>query len=288
MNPTFHRLIELFGVVESQSTEETAPAVEVHGLDSEESSILGSQRLSEGDYEAAIAHFRKSVEQSGEKDLSRLLDLGGAYEAAGMEPQALRQYRKALRAKGDAPEPLLGAAQIYKRDAKWNQAITELESALAKEPNNAFYQHKLAEIFRETGHKQKALQAAMAAVATNPADSFYHYWMGELLLEMDRPKDAIQAYRAAIELSPGDDHMILRASIAFWRMGRREEAVKAVRLASDLDPEQLLHYGVLALYLTEMGDVQAALAEKKRAEDMDSYDQDLLVRHAKACHIDLT
>lgn len=274
-------------MTEAASPETAALPPLKHGQDAEESSILGGQKLAEGDYEAAIEHFKKSVEQSSPDDLLRLLDLGGAYEAAGLEPQALRQFRKALRAKEDAPEPLLAAAQIYKRDAKWSQAIHELEEALAKDPNNAFYQHKLAEIFLETGHRQRALEASLAAVAANPADSFYHYWTAELLLDMGRFQDALEAYRAAIELSPGDDHFVLRASIAFWRLDRREEAVKAIRLASDLDPEQMVCYGVLGIYLAEMGDMAGAMAEQKKAANMDRYDHDLVRRHALASGIEL-
>lgn len=250
------------------------------GDDAVESSQLGGLSLSEGDYERAIEHFKRAIDQTEGADPLRRLDLGGAYEFADMEPQALRQYRTALRAKADAPEPHLGIAELYKRDGRRRHAIAELEAALAANPNNAFYQFKLAELHLELGEKARALVAIQHAVADSPADSFYHYWMGDLLIRMKRYPEALDAFRAAIELSPGDDFLYVRAAVAFWLDGKHPEAVKSVRLAGDLDPDKLVYHGILELFLSEMGlDAEADL-EAKSAAKMDAYDQDLLTRFA--------
>ena len=283
MNPSYKQIADLFGMsvpVPAGGLEVSTSTRKPKGDNAVESSQLGGLSLSEGDYERAIEHFKRAIDQTEGNDPMRQLDLGGAYEFADMEPQALRQYRTALRARADAPEPHLGIAELYKRDGRRRSAIVELEAALAANPANAFYQFKLAELHMDLGEKERALVAIQHAVAAAPSDSFYHHWMGDLLIKMKRYSEALDAFRAAVELSPGDDFLYIRAAVAFWLEGKRPEAVKSVRLAGDLDPDKHIYHGILELFLSEMGLETEADLEAKSALKMDRYDQDLLDRFA--------
>lgn len=281
MNPSYRQISDLFGL---PAADPGAPSPSTFrkqkGETALESAEIGGLSLSEGDWEKAIEHFRRAVEQSEGNDPLRQLDLGGAFEYADMEPQALRQYRAALRVREHAPEPHLGISELYKREGRRRQAIEELEASLAENRENPFYQFKLAELHRDLGQRARALGAIQHAVTLAPADSFYHYWMGDLLIEMREPDRALEAIRAAIELSPGDDFLYVRAAAAFWLAGRRTEAVKSIRLASDLDPEKHLYHGILEVFLSEMGLDEEADQEASRAAKMDAYDRDLLGRFA--------
>jgi tetratricopeptide (TPR) repeat protein len=278
MEPTRKDIADLFSVVVDPEPEIEEVPRKSKGVNAEESVELGSQSLTEGDYEKAIEHFRRAVEQRDPNDVQGRIDLAGAYEFAEMAPEALRQYEKALRVRRDQPEPLLGLSQVYKRYARYKDSLTQLEEALAIEPRNAFYQFKLAEILREIGDKEAALSAARLAVSLAPVDPFYHYWVGDLLIEMGRFDTALEALRAALELSPGDDYLYLRTASAFWGAGRKQEAVKAIRLASDLDPDKHLYHGILELLQREMGLVEDAAQETERAAKMDDYDREALRR----------
>lgn len=281
MNPNFMQIADLFGLTAQGSPDPAAIGPrKSRGDTAQESGELGGLSLSEGDYEKAIEHFRRAVDQSGASDPAFILDLGGAYEYADMEPQALRQYRAALRVRQNAAEALLGVAELYKRDGRRRQALVELEQALQANPNHAYCHFKLAELHLELGGTQQALASIQHAIAGAPTDAFYHSWMGDLLIRMRDYAGALDAFRAAIELSPGDDYLYLRAAAAFWLGGRQAEAVKAIRLASDLDPEKDLYHGILEVLLSEMGLDEESDLEAKRAAKMDAYDQDKLARYA--------
>ncbi|HEY3782640.1 MAG TPA: tetratricopeptide repeat protein [Fimbriimonadaceae bacterium] len=280
MEPTRKDIADLFSVeIDSEPEIEESPR-RTKGDNAEESVELGSQSLTEGDFEKAIEHFRRAVEQRDPNDVQGRVDLAGAYEFAEMAPEALRQYEIALRVRRDQPEPLLGLSQVYKRYARYKDSVRQLEEALALEPRNAFYQFKLAEILREIGDKEAALTAARMAVSLAPVDPFYHYWVGDLLIDLRQYDEALEALRAALELSPGDDYLYLRTASAFWGAGRQQEAVKAIRLASDLDPDKHLYHGILELLQTEMGLKEEASQEKERASKMDDYDREALRRFA--------
>jgi tetratricopeptide (TPR) repeat protein len=285
--PSQKQIADLFTVVYNKSQDIDAPVRKTRGDTAEESNELGTLSLTEGDYEKAIEHFRRAVEQSETVAPEALINLAGAYEFADMAPQALRQYEKALRIQSDSTEPRLGLSQLYKRNARYKESLQHLEQALKVNPRNAFMRFKMAEILREIGERDAALVAAQLAVAAGPSDSFYHYWYGDLLIEAKQYEEALGALRAAIELSPGDDYLYLKAAIAFWGAGKRQEAVKSVRLASDLDPDKHLYHGLLELLLSEMELNEEADLEAERSSQMDDYDRDALHRIADSMGLEV-
>jgi tetratricopeptide (TPR) repeat protein len=279
MNPSFRQIAELFNVVELEGDADTkALKNALQGKTAKESEDLGKLRLSEGDYQNAIRHFKESISQRDTEDPAILVDLAGAYDYGDLELQAFRQYKKALKANSESSESLLGLADILRRSGRFRDSIAELEKAIRLEPGNAYYHMKLAEALREMGEPTKALAAAQYAVVVQPDEPFYHYWIGDLLIQMKRYEEALQSFRAAIELSPGDDHLYLRVSVAFWKTGRKVEAIKAIRLASDLDTEKVVYAGMLEALLRANGQQEEADMEVERAEKMDRYDTDIVRR----------
>lgn len=276
--PSYKVIADLFKVEQPADLEIVEEKRKKEGDTAAESEELGRQSLVDGDFENAIRHFKKAVEQRDPNDIKARIDLAGAYEYSDQYPQAMRQYEKALRLQADASEPLVGISDLYKRYGRFRDAIVSLEAAVEKEPGNAYYHIKLAEALRDAGERRRALTAAQNAVLAKPDEAFYHYWIGDLMVQMGQYDDALESYRAAIELSPGDDFLYLRAAIAFWRADRRPEAIKAVRLASDLDPSKNLYHGLLGILYEEMEQLDEAHLESDRAEMMDRYDHDILGR----------
>ena len=278
MEPTFKVIADLFQVAQPTDLEIQENGGKRHGDTAEESSILGKQALSQGDVTTAIRHFKEALHKAGPDDVALRIDLGGAYEYGDDYPQALRQYEKALRTKDELTEPIVGAADLYRRYGRFKDSILKLEEAIQKEPENPHLRFKLAQTLRDARERTRALASAQQAVRLVPDSAFYHYWIGDLLIEMERFDEALDSLRAAIEISPGDDFLYLRAAVAFWRAGRRPEALKSVRLASDLDPEKHMYHGLIGILLDEMDQLDESKLESDRAAKMDRYDHDMLGR----------
>ena len=278
MEPAYKTIADLFAVAQPDQLDVQPNAKKKEGRNAQESEELGRQSLSEGDYEAAIRHFRSAVAQRDPEDIASRIDLAGAYDYGDQYPAAMRQYEKALRIRQDAVEPHVGISDLYRRYGRFRDSIERLEEAIKLDADNAYLRIKLAEALRDAGEPKRALIAAQQAVVVQPAEPFYHYWIGDLLIQLKRFEEALDSLRAAIELSPGDDFLYLRAAVAFWGADRRQEAIKAVRLASDLDPAKHVYHGLLGILLEETGMTEEATLESGRASKMDRYDHDTLAR----------
>ena len=278
MEPDFKVIADLFAVAQPSAEEIAENPRKKHGETPEESDALGGQFLGENNVAEAVRHFKEAAAQREQGDIVSTMHLAGALDYGDETPQAVRQYRRALRAKADAAEPHVGLSDAYKRYGRFGDAVRAMDEAIEREPHNAFYRIKLAETLRDAGFPKRSVAAAQGAVIERPDEAFYHYWLGDQLVSMGEDEDALASLRAAIELSPGDDHLFLRAAVPFWRLGRRAAAVKSVRLASDLDPAKHLYHGLLGIMLEEMDQDAEAAQESERAGRMDRYDPQLLFR----------
>lgn len=281
MAPDFDAIRQLFDMAPPEPSRVRGKK----GKNAEQSLEFGRTAMGDADYETAIEHFRTAVEQSDSKHPWALMDLGAAYEAAGLVPQAFRQYEraKAIEASGEAS---LAVAAIYRQaGGRGADALRELHAAVEAEPENAYARHKLAEQLRDLGHRRDAVSFAETAVACAPDQAFYHYWLGELQLELGHYEEAEKALHAAIELSPGDDQLYFLAAQALWGQGKRPAAVRALRLASDINSQNKAYYALLERFLALSGMPDDAVLEAKKAAEADAYDQELVRRALKRLHL---
>jgi tetratricopeptide (TPR) repeat protein len=198
----------------------------------------------QGDVEAALSNYRKSIEVDEE--------LYQAYD------------RIANIRLGQSRQPGITEVQReeYLRDAE--------ETILAGQDVAAYYRTRydngarfLEEIRGEGGIEEQQRRAA--ADPTGGED----VKLGNLLETLGRDPDALQAYASAMRKSPGYWFSYFRAFQCLDRLGRRDEALAMLVKARDakmktvnLDSLRLqLH---LAMYLDQMGRRQEAVAEYRR------------------------
>lgn len=283
MSQEYKNIMELFDLPGIGGKEVVSDARSKEGITSEESKILGTQSLDDGDYEAAIKHFKNAVEQGGE---GAGFDLGAAYEATDMIPQAFYQYEKARKTKASA-EVYASLGALYRKYGKGSEAIREMELAVQAEPFNSFLHYKLAEVLRDNGYRKAAREAMSGAISSDPDEGFYHYWLGELLVKMKDFDEAAKCLQAALELSPGDDHYCQLAAVALWGQDKRKEAIRAIRLACDLDADSMVGPVILQRMLEEDGQVEEAKQEDGRVKKATRYDRDVAKRLLAPVGIDV-
>lgn len=268
---------ELFDLPGAGASRVVSPYRDKEGATREQSQEYGRLCMSEDDYEGAIVHFRRALEQSGSDRHEVLLELGAAYEAAGMSPQAYKQYKSAEKIKLTG-EIARGIGELLQSYGKNSEALAELKKAIEVEPGNAYNHFRMAELLRKMGFNKMALEAIAGAVSFAADDAFYHYWMGDLLLHMQRFDEAVKSFAAAAELSPGDDKVFQLSGVALWGAGKPLEAIRSLRLASDLNAEDRTNYALLQVFLRLNGQDVESKQEEKKAGEMDEYDRATVIR----------
>ena len=119
--------------------------------------------------------------------------------------------------------------------ARYEEAITEAERALALDPesDNAHFIRACA--LHALGRLEEARSASTQAIALDPEIPRYQRQLGDLWLRDDAPL-AEQHYRAALALDPNDVGALVNLSLALLRQHRNADAAVAARSAMRLDP----------------------------------------------------
>lgn len=161
-------------------------------------SILGG----EGDFEAAINHFRAAI-RADPNYLSAYDSLGMALEGMGRVDEAIEQYRAALRI---APW--------------WDVTHNRLGMALWA-----------------TGKREEACREYEEALRINPESADAHFNLGLSLLQLGKPGPAANHLREAVRLMPNDPDALTALGRALAAGGKPREGIAVIQKVLVVKPE---------------------------------------------------
>ncbi len=114
------------------------------------------------------------------------------------------------------------------------------------------------------GNLQAEIREMRNIVEQDPGS--YSAWLrlGNLYFDTDQYTEAIEAYTKALEIQPGDPNVITDRAIMYRRLGDFDHAVAELRRATELDPNHLnspFNLGVVLRY--DLNDIPAAIGAWK-------------------------
>jgi tetratricopeptide (TPR) repeat protein len=246
-----------------------------------------------GDVPAAIESLRQGAAQHpGFAPLHARL--GDLYLLGGQTAEARAAYEAARQLAPQAPEPLLGLAEVALAENAAEQAIDPLERALALDPHYRAAHHLLglaygqiglsAESTRELLAGQGGLKRSMRDAGTLqlPILSFgrtrVRVESGKLLTAR-RAQEAAEMIEPLVAIYPDDAMLRVNLALAWKELGRTDEALGALAEAEELDPTLALAPLNRAAVLLEQGRAQEAADAAARALAIDArFTVALLVR----------
>jgi tetratricopeptide (TPR) repeat protein len=129
--------------------------------------------------------------------------LAEIYLKAGREDEALDQYEKWARMKDSSIEPLLKAAEIYKKRKDWASLVRVLNLCVDISPYDMAIQKELGEAALETRKWDLAIAAYQALVALNTTDpAEAHLDLAEALRASGKPAAAKRETLRSLEIAP--------------------------------------------------------------------------------------
>jgi cellulose synthase operon protein C len=129
--------------------------------------------------------------------------LGEIYMQQGREDDALTQLLGWSRHDENSAQPLVRAAEIYRKKKDAASAAKELELSLYINPYDTGVLGTLGEVAMESGSWQIAINAYQALIGLNTTDpAGVHYGLARALLGANKPKEARKEVLRSLEIAP--------------------------------------------------------------------------------------
>jgi tetratricopeptide (TPR) repeat protein len=179
-----------------------------------------------------------------------LLSAGGCRSSDAAADQGLRHYRHAVEAseKGDTA-----------------RAVTDLQAALAADPQLTAAHVMLGDLYRAAGELAQAADEYQAAVQGDPNSAGTQYKLAVTWHLLGRLDEAAQAYRRTIELDSRHIDAAASLSIVELTLGDKDEALRWAEQAVIMDPQSAAAVANLGVVLDARGELTRALAAYRQS-----------------------
>jgi len=160
------------------------------------------------------------------------------------------------------------ALQLQKEE-KMSEAITELISAVEKEPSNAFYQNALGLAYIDIAKYEEAFGFLQKAVELDPKLADAYSGLGVCYNAKGDYEKSIDTFKKALEMTPENspDIAVIHNNIGqnYYLLKAYDEAEKELRAAISLNDKLLTAYVNLGNVYTERNDFKNAVVYHEKA-----------------------
>ena len=137
----------------------------------------------------------------------------------------------------------------------WRDSESLWTRSLACTSDNGIAHAKLGIAFHDQGRLDEAITELQKAVAISPEDAEPHYNLGNAFLQQGRLDDATVHYQKALTINPEDADAHNNLGNAFLQLGRLNEAVAQFRMVLAINPDCLEAQNNLAWILATCSQV---------------------------------
>jgi tetratricopeptide (TPR) repeat protein len=263
---------------------------------------LALAQIYAGQTDKAILILQSLVQQQP-NNAAVLSSLGSAYESINQLPEALDAYKKAVQADPQNPDRYLDYTRLLMdldrtdeatrvieqemngaestedpyaldlrlgvlrlKQARFDDARTLFNQAIALHPELVVGYVALAQSFMQQGDDEKALEPLVKARAAVPEDATLEYYVGLVSLRLGKMSEAETALKNSITLRPDVVESHYQLGKLYTQTNRLPEAQREFERVIVLAPSNSnAHYQLSKLY-AKLGDSQraAAMADETR------------------------
>lgn len=208
--------------------------------------------------------------------VSKSPDNSRAYTNLGVEladvdrlPEAIRQYRHALRISPADPLAHNDLGTALNRQGLQAEAIAHFRAALQVEPNYTQARVNLANALKEGGQAEAAVDNFSEALRIDPENKEALVGLGNALQGERRIDEAIARYNKALRIDPDFKEAHYNLAIALFKRKDTAEAIDHFYQALRIDPNDPAVHTELGNALQSLGKLEEAADHYLRALDID-------------------
>jgi tetratricopeptide (TPR) repeat protein len=231
---------------------------------------LGHAARSIGDLEKAREALSTAVTLGDDVEtrieLARVLQSLGDWDGAIEQGTLALQQTTDSRARSHLHQML---ADCWRQSGNVNEALAQLEGAVAIDPTDPDAQYNLGVEYMDRGNWQAAVPHLEQATVLVPDDTGYRLVLAQVYLELGRYAQAEALLRRLLGTDQHESAQILLVQCA-RDQGRLEEALRLARAEVDTRPRAAVGWVALSQALRAAGDVSGANEALEKALSLDA------------------
>jgi tetratricopeptide (TPR) repeat protein len=185
-------------------------------------------------FDDSIVHFRQVLARNPKYPEVNFY-LGVSYFGKNDLLEAIESFQRELAIPKPHPRCRYYLALALQATGRTDDAVAELNRALADNPNDADALYQLARL-----HKNASLQAIGRLRALDPDSFQLHVLMAESYAEEKRYPEAIEEYRSALLRNPGAAGIHFSIGVAYWVLHEPDKAEPEFKEALKENPEEAM------------------------------------------------
>ena len=221
---------------------------------------MGNEAVREGDFQSAVLHFEKAVEEYPESYEAHN-SLGAALSALGNLPRAAEHFSIAVALKDDFVEGYYNLARAFAGMGRLDESIAEYENAINVDSTYAIAHMGLAETYVAANAPDRAIYSYKKAVEYDPRLLQAYIGLGRVYVGVGEYQSGIDAFISARDAFPNNPDLPFIAGKAAILKGDNDLAVEYLAEAVRLDSLNLFYRNDLATGYMLAGRKMDAIAE---------------------------
>ena len=193
---------------------------------------------------------------------AKVLELEGAYE------ESEEYHRKIVELSPNVPWHYVNLAILLVRMQKLNEAIQVLEGGLKRLPESIVLLSRLAHFYMRAGRFQDAYDKAKATLEFQEDYFDGLVIAGWVKANWGQWEEAVQYFQKALEIEPENKLIRMKYAYSIAALGRREEAARIGEELKAESPGDYRIYGDLGIIYTNMGKLDLAEENLKKAVEL--------------------
>jgi Tfp pilus assembly protein PilF len=182
-----------------------------------------------------ITLYQDCVEKSPQKARPRN-NLGAALSRQGRLPEAIDQFRTALKIKPDYADAHYNLGYALAQQGNLKEAIYHFSHSLRIESSNLKAHNNLGIALTLQGEYREAIEHFKAALKINPRDADVHNNFGYTLEKQGKFSSAMEHFSAALKIDPDHTDALNNLGNAFMRRGQLEAASRCFSRVLEINP----------------------------------------------------
>jgi tetratricopeptide (TPR) repeat protein len=199
----------------------------------------GAMAGEKGDFELAIEHFSRCIEEGELTPVSTVTayyNRGTAHQRNGQPDEAIQDYDKVIGLDPDHLPAFYNRGTIYESRGDYGRAIADYKEVVRLNPEHPYAHVNRGNSYQRLGQYDQAIHDYDEAIRIYPQLALAYYNRGNAYYRKDQHAQAIQDYDQAIGLDPNYAQAYYSRGLIYYKENKRDQAFRDYSKAISIDP----------------------------------------------------